>query len=124
MHWHAWLIAFLMLVAGVTALYLWTAHSPSQSTGRRTAGPPRQPAPASCPVDPAQQAWIEQSIRWCTEQFGEKAARRTVALPTADFTPSPYTASAPEVRRLFERVCALMGVDGERIDFRLREALD
>ena len=85
---------------------------------------PPPPIPPACPVGPAQRAWIEKSVRWCAEQFGEEVARRAVAVPTLDFVPEQYVASDAQVRELFERVSGLMGVDAGRIDFALLDRLE
>ncbi|WP_433179705.1 hypothetical protein [Actinoallomurus sp. CA-150999] len=64
-----------------------------------------------CPVGPAVQAWIETSMRWFADEFGDEAALRDVALPARDFFPEPYTASPEQIEALLFRVRDLMAVD-------------
>ena len=66
---------------------------------------------ASCPVDPAAKAWIEDRLQWLNEQFENSAfTDKPVVLPTPEFFPDPYDTSKNSVRRLLDRVCEYMGV--------------
>jgi hypothetical protein len=69
-----------------------------------------EPAHA-CPVDASQQAWIEGRMHWFVEQFGLEAARRPVALPTAQFYPNLYTGTPAQIDQLITSTCAVMGVE-------------
>jgi hypothetical protein len=72
---------------------------------------------ANCPVRTAEQTWIEQSLRWMVEQFGETVLRGTVVLPTDAFFPGSYSGSIDDVWTLLRRLCDHMAVNVERIEF-------
>jgi hypothetical protein len=65
-------------------------------------------ANSGCPVDPAEQAWIESSMRWFVDQFGLDAALGDVALPTPEFYPAGYSGTQPQIGSLVVKVCELM----------------
>lgn len=66
----------------------------------------------SCPVDPAAKVWVEERLRWLSDQFGlDVFTRRAVILPTEDYFPDPYDQSGESVQALLERVCGYMDVD-------------
>ncbi len=67
-----------------------------------------------CPVDLPVQAWIEASMRWFAEQFGEEAVLRDVALPVPSFLPADYSGTADQIEALVFRIRDLMSVDPAR----------
>ncbi|MDX6235772.1 MAG: hypothetical protein QOG10_587 [Kribbellaceae bacterium] len=68
-----------------------------------------------CPVRGEEQLWIEESLDWFVDQFGEQAMRRPAVLPQASFFPAGYTGSDDDVRAVFAKVCALLEVPPERV---------
>lgn len=64
-----------------------------------------------CPVDPAEQAWIQESMQWFITQFGNGPLKRPVVLPTHDFFPPPFSGSDQDVRAAVRRVAGYMGAD-------------
>jgi len=64
-----------------------------------------------CPVGPAEQAWIQESMRWFTAQFGDGPLTRPVVLPTREFFPPPFSGSDEDVRAAVRRVAGYMGAD-------------
>lgn len=83
-------------------------------------GSPRGGSRAELPP-PEVRAWIETSMRWFVREFGLKAARRPVALPTPAFCPQPFTGNRREIRALLTRVCRVMSVDPWFVIMRLFE---
>jgi hypothetical protein len=70
----------------------------------------------SCPVGPAEKAWVEDRMRWLALEFGLEQMRSTrVILPTPEFFPEPYAAKRGDARVMFRRVCGYMKVDPEPI---------
>jgi hypothetical protein len=73
-----------------------------------------------CPCDAAAKRWIEDRLQWLSRQFGlHILLERSVILPTDEFFPDPYDASARSVRALFRRVCEYMRVDPDDVEMRL-----
>jgi hypothetical protein len=70
---------------------------------------------AECPVRPVEQSWIDESMDWFVEQFGEGRLRGEVVLPTDDYFPGAYAGSREDVARVLERLCEHMGVDRDRL---------
>jgi hypothetical protein len=68
-----------------------------------------------CPVDAAEQAWIQQSMQWFTGQFGDASLTGPVVLPTREFFPPPFSGSDDDVRALVRRVAGYMGADAAAI---------
>jgi hypothetical protein len=67
--------------------------------------------PPSCPCDPAAKAWVEDRLRWLSEEFDDHAFNgRPLVLPTPQFFPDSYGGSKRAVRALLERVCEFMDV--------------
>lgn len=67
--------------------------------------------PASCPCDSAAKAWVEERLRWLSEQFDDHAFNgRRVVLPTAEFFPDTYDGSKQTVRAMLDRICEYMDV--------------
>ncbi len=71
---------------------------------------------ATCPVDPAAKAWIEQRLTWLSKEFDQSAfTGHSLILPTPEFFPDPYDCSKPAAQVLLQRVCNYMGVNSRRI---------
>jgi hypothetical protein len=79
---------------------------------------------AECPVRPVEQRWIDESMDWLVEQFGEERLRSEVVLPTDDYFPGAYAGSREDVLRVVDRLCAHMGVDRARVEVEHGEADD
>jgi hypothetical protein len=121
------LVAAGALVAGIAVLFLATAGGWLDAGGGRGRRKARRPVAAPppvpvCPVGDDAREWIDRSMRWCAEQFGDEAARRVV-LPTSNVIPRPYTGSEAQLRAAFLHISTLMGVDGGRISLQVRESL-
>ncbi|HEX8630240.1 MAG TPA: hypothetical protein VF755_18945 [Catenuloplanes sp.] len=71
---------------------------------------------AKCPVRPEEQQWIDVSMDWLVDSFGEDVLHRPVMLPTDEFFPGTYTGSRDDVRAVLGRVAAHMRVDTARVD--------
>jgi hypothetical protein len=70
---------------------------------------------ADCPVRPVEQRWIDESMEWFVEQFGEERLHGEVVLPTDDYFPGEYAGSREDVARVLDRICGHMGVDRDRL---------
>jgi hypothetical protein len=68
-----------------------------------------------CPVDPTEQAWIQESMQWCITQFGNAPLKRPVVLPTREFFPPPFSGSDEDVRAAARRVAGYMGAGAAAI---------
>lgn len=67
-----------------------------------------------CPVDPHAKKWIEERLRWLSDEFGRDVfARRALILPLEEFFPERYDATPESVQVLANQVCAYMDVDPE-----------
>ena len=66
--------------------------------------------PATCPVRPKEQLWIEEQLRWLTQQFGDDPLHGQIYLPTDDFFPGVYRGSAADVRHVVEIVRTRMSI--------------
>jgi len=77
----------------------------------RAAPAPLPPPPPRYPLSADRREWIEASMARLVAEFGLKAARRPVALPTPDFFPDPLTGTRRELRALLKQVCRVMGAD-------------
>ncbi|MEU8817583.1 hypothetical protein [Actinoplanes sp. NPDC048796] len=71
---------------------------------------------ADCPVREVERDWIETSLDWMIGQFGRERLLGTVVLPTDEFFPGVYRGSRDDIRAVFRRVSAHMGVDPAAID--------
>jgi hypothetical protein len=81
-------------------------------------------APA-CPLDLAEKTWTERRMRWLADQFGiDRLREAPVVLPTDDFFPDPYDATAAAAGRMMTRVCGYMGVDPRTVGFEVVPGLD
>jgi hypothetical protein len=75
---------------------------------------------ATCPCDPAAKRWVEDRLRWLSQQFGlHILLERPIILPTPEFFPDPWDGSPKAVRRMFRRVCGYMGVDPDCVELKL-----
>ena len=75
---------------------------------------------ATCPVDAAAKAWIEERLLWLDGQFPASAFNdEPVILPTPEFFPDPYDGSEPSVRTMLDRVCGYMGVAPSLVDMEM-----
>ena len=74
----------------------------------------------TCPVEPHAKRWIEERLRWLSDQFGfDVFTQRTVILPLAEFFPDPYDGSDGSVRALLDRVCGYMDADPGLVEMEL-----
>jgi hypothetical protein len=74
----------------------------------------------TCPCDPVTKRWIEERLRWLTQQFGlHLLLERPIVLPTNEFFPDPYDGSKKAVQRMFDRVCKYMEVDPDFVELRI-----
>jgi hypothetical protein len=74
----------------------------------------------TCPCDPEAKRWVENRLRWLTQQFGlHILLERSVVLPSPEFSPEAYDASPKAVRVLFRRVCEYMAVDPDLLEVEL-----
>jgi len=74
----------------------------------------------TCPCDPQAKRWVEDRLRWLSEQFGlHVLLERPLILPTPEFFPDPWDGTARAGRRMFYRVCEYMGVDGDDIELEM-----
>lgn len=70
-----------------------------------------------CPLDPAEQAWVERRMQWLAERVGWRTFdEATIVLPTNDFFPDAMHADDESLQRVFDRVCEWMEVDPTAID--------
>jgi hypothetical protein len=70
-----------------------------------------------CPVRDSERDWIEGSLHWMVDQFGQQVLRGPVVLPTSAYFPETFTGTVDDVRQVLAMVCAHMNVDVECIDF-------
>jgi len=72
---------------------------------------------ASSPLAPERREWIEARWRFLRREFGDERGRSgAVVVPTEDFFPGEYRATAAGVRRfLFPRVARFMDLDPGKI---------
>lgn len=73
------------------------------------------PFTAKCPLQRREQRWIEESLDWFVEQFGDAVLRGPVRLPTAEFFPAGYAGSVDDVQTVLARLCVHMGIDANRV---------
>ncbi|HEY0474079.1 MAG TPA: hypothetical protein VGD34_20560 [Kribbella sp.] len=72
-----------------------------------------------CPVRVEEQLWIEESLDWFVDEFGEEVLRRPVVVPEWSYFPAGYSGSEDDVRAVFASVCARVEVPPERVVFEL-----
>jgi hypothetical protein len=71
---------------------------------------------AKSPVSDREQAWIEKSLRWFVDEFGDAGLRGAVVVPSREFFPAGHSGAEEDVRALVARVCARMDVDVDRVE--------
>ena len=71
---------------------------------------------AKSPVSDRERSWIEESLRWFVDEFGDAALRGAVIVPSREFFPAGYSGTEADVRALVARVCERMGVDAGRVE--------
>jgi hypothetical protein len=70
-----------------------------------------------CPCDPAAKQWLEDRLRWLSEEFGlHLLLERPIVLPTSEFFPDPWDGSPTAARSMFQRVCQYMEVDPDDVE--------
>lgn len=65
---------------------------------------------ARCPVDDRERTWVDDSLGWFRDQFGDASLTAPVILPTRDYFPPPFDGTDDDVRSLVTRVAGYMGV--------------
>lgn len=71
---------------------------------------------ATCPVPPADKAWIEARFGWLTDEFGAECLLQGVqVLPTTEFFPAHYEGAEDELVELMQRVAGYMRADPSRL---------
>ncbi len=69
-----------------------------------------------CPVEEEDKLWLEESMEWLLEEFGDAFRQVTVVLPTDEFFPDSYAADEEDARALLDRVCDYMDVNPDLIE--------
>ena len=73
-----------------------------------------------CPCDPAAKQWVEERLKWLTQEFGlHILLERPIILPTEEYFPDPWDGTPKAVRRMFRRVCGYMGVDADTLELKV-----
>lgn len=73
-----------------------------------------------CPVDSAAKQWIEERLRWLSDQFGRDLfTAGEIILPTDEFFPDPVDQTEASIRDLLDRVCGYMKVNPALIKLQL-----
>lgn len=68
-----------------------------------------------CPLDIREKVWTEKRLLWLSQRFGPKPMMNApIVLPTSEFFPGQYTATADDVVSTFERVCEFLNVDASQ----------
>src|SRR5690349_12244299 len=71
------------------------------------------------PVSPEEREWVDRSLDWLLETFGEDRFRQvTVVLPTPEFFPQEWDGTPAGARTALEQVCRYLQVDVERVELR------
>jgi hypothetical protein len=72
----------------------------------------------SCPLDLAEKTWTEKRMRWLADQFGiDRMLEADVILPTEQYFPDLYNATAADARRMMDRVCGYMRIEPSTLKF-------
>jgi hypothetical protein len=71
---------------------------------------------AQCPVRPVERDWIDRSMTWLVEQFGDRRLHGDVMLPNDDCFPGVYRGTPDDVGRVLDRLCRHMGIDRDRVE--------
>lgn len=78
-----------------------------------------------CPVATWEKAWVEWRMRWLADRLGvHRLLDAEVVLPTDDYFPDPYDGTAEDARRLMDRLCGYMAVDGGQLDLEVCDDLE
>lgn len=71
------------------------------------------------PVSPAEREWVDSSLDWLLETFGEERFQQvTAVLPTPQFFPQEWDGTPACARLALKQVCRYMQVDPERLELR------
>ena len=70
---------------------------------------------SECPVRPREQGWIDDSMRWLRDEFGDDPLAAPMVLPTDEFFPGAYHGSEEDVRGVLDLLCAHMDVAPGRV---------
>lgn len=76
---------------------------------------------AACPVRPAEQAWMEESLDWLMDEFGPGPLTRPAMVPSDDLFDGEWTTTEDTIDPadiagdVLVRICAYMGVDPARV---------
>jgi hypothetical protein len=71
----------------------------------------------TCPIDADERQWIDVRWTWLAEAFrGALSQQPQLILPNNEFFPDPYDGSLQSAELIFNRVCAYMGIDAERVE--------
>lgn len=65
---------------------------------------------AKCPVSAKAQAWIEGSLQWLRQEFGDAALNGEVLLPESIFPHGSYRGTEADLHVVLRQVCARMNV--------------
>lgn len=68
-----------------------------------------------------QQEWIEKSLDWYVDQFGDEPLRRKVVLPS-EFLPADYDGSEDAARALCHKIAERLEIPADKIRFSFRMA--
>lgn len=71
---------------------------------------------AKCPLDLAEQVWVETRMNWLVKEFGLRSAQNAPVLSvTSDFVPKTWNGAPQEAQKLAEKLCELLPVDARRV---------
>lgn len=71
-------------------------------------------------MDAIARGWIEESLRWLSEQFGgQRLVEHPIIEPTPEFFPDPYDGSRPSAQAMFDRVCGYMDIAPSLVDLQI-----
>ncbi len=74
----------------------------------------------TCPCDPVAKRWVEDRLKWLSEQFGlHILLERPIVLPTAEFFPDHWDGTPRTLHQMFRRVCEYMDVDSDTVELKL-----
>lgn len=73
---------------------------------------------SACPLNTYEKTWTEWRMRWLADTLGiDRLLQAEVLLPTDEFFPEPYEMTESGARRILDRLCCYMGVDGRHLQF-------
>ncbi|WP_141584443.1 hypothetical protein [Actinomadura sp. WMMA1423] len=91
----------------------------------RETSPPWSPAVSTeCPVGVTQQAWIEASITWFVQEFGNDPMMRPIVLPQPDLRAAGYTGTPKQIEDVVAKTCELMEIDRSELTVELFDRED